>query len=209
MKTRPLSELEKRILEISHKYKLSHISSCLTAVDLIDNIYKNKKEKDIFILSSGHAALALYVVLEKYYFKDAEMLFKKHGVHPNRDLENHIYASSGSLGSAIMIGVGAAVADKTRDVYVMLSDGECAEGSVWEALRVAGEWRLENLRIVVNANGSGAYGRIDVELLDERLNMFFPSLVVRTQLLDFPDYLQSYHGHYKVLNDEEYKEITS
>ena len=68
MKTRPLSELEKRILEISHKHKLSHISSCLTAVDLIDNIYKNKREKDIFILSSGHSALALYVVLEKYYF---------------------------------------------------------------------------------------------------------------------------------------------
>lgn len=207
MKTRPVSVLEKRILDISFKKGLSHISSCLTAVDMIDNIYKVKKENDIFILSSGHAALALYVVLEKYYFKDAEMLFDKHGVHPNRDIENKIYASSGSLGQALIIGIGAAIADRSRDVYILISDGECAEGSVWEALRVAGELRLENLKIAVNANGTGAYKHIDVDLLDQRLNMFFPTLVQRTHLLDYPSYLQGFHGHYKVLNEEEYKEI--
>ena len=207
MQTRPLGELERRVIDISYKKKLSHINSCLTAVNLIDHIYKTKKEKDIFILSAGHAAIALYAVLEKYYFKDAEMLFDKHGVHPNRDMENKIYASAGSLGSAVVIGIGAAIADRSRDVYILLSDGECAEGSVWEALRVAGELRLENLRIMVNANGTGAYKHIDVDLLDQRLNMFFPTLVQRTNMFDFPSYLQGYHGHYKVLNDEEYKEL--
>ena len=209
MKNRPLSVLEKRVLELSFNNQTSHINSCLTAVDLIDNVYKNKSDKDIFVLSSGHAGIALYAVLEKYYFKDAQMLFDKHGVHPNRDLDNKIYCSSGSLGQAIYIAVGAAVADRTRDVYVLISDGECAEGSVWEALRLAGELRLENLKVVVNANGTGAYKGIDVDLLDQRLNMFYPSLVARTHLLDYPGYLQGFHGHYKVLDKEEYKELIS
>lgn len=209
MKNRPLSALEKRVLELSYLNQTSHINSCLTAVDLIDNVYKNKKENDIFVLSSGHAAIALYAVLEKYYQHDAQKLFDKHGVHPNRDMENHIYASSGSLGQALGIAVGAAIADRGRDVYVLLSDGECSEGSVWETLRVASELRLENLRIVVNANGTGAYKGIDVDLLDQRLQMFYPTLVARTHLLDYPDYLQGYHGHYKVLNEEEYNDLIS
>lgn len=204
-----LNKLERRIIDISYKKGLSHLSSCLTAVNLIDDIYRVKREKDVFVLSSGHAALALYTVLEKVYFLDAEKLFDKHGVHPNKDLDDRIFCSSGSLGSAICIAVGMAIADPTRDVYVLLSDGECAEGSVWEALRIAGEKRLENLRVMVNANGSSAYGRVDTELLDKRLQMFYPTLVVKTDMLNYPDYLQSFHGHYKVLNDSEYKEIAS
>lgn len=202
-----LSKLEKRIIDISYNKGLSHLSSCLTAVNLIDSIYKVKREKDIFILSSGHAALALYTVLEKVYFEDAEELFDKHGVHPNRDLKNKIYCSAGSLGSAICIAVGMAIADRSRDVYVLMSDGECAEGSVWEALRIASELRLENLKIMVNANGSSAYGKVDTELLDQRLQMFYPSLVVKTDMLRYPAYMQSFHGHYKTLNEEEYKDL--
>lgn len=202
-----LSKLEKRVIDISYKKHLSHLSSCLTALTLIDNIYKVKKTNEPFILSNGHAGLALYVVLEKVHFKDAEKLFDKHGVHPNRDLEDGIYCSTGSLGSGVTIAVGMALADRTRNVYLLMSDGECAEGSVWEALRIAGELRLENLRIMVNANGTGAYGKVDVDLLDQRLQMFFPSLVVRTDMYRYPSYLQSVDGHYKTLNEEEYKDL--
>lgn len=209
MKNRPLSQLERRVIDLSYHNELTHISSCLTAVDLIDNVYKSKKDNDIFILSSGHAAVALYAVLEKYYFKDAQKLFDKHGTHPNRDMDNKIYCSSGSLGQAISIAVGAAIADRNRDVYVLLSDGECSEGSVWEALRIAGELRLENLRIVVNGNGTGAYKGIDVDLLDQRLQMFYPTLVARTHLLDYPSWLQGYHGHYVKLDKEKYEELVS
>ena len=67
-----LSDLEKRILNISYKNKLSHISSNLTAVGIIDEIYCVRKDSDPFILSSGHAGLALYVVLEKFYGLNAE-----------------------------------------------------------------------------------------------------------------------------------------
>lgn len=206
---KPLSKLERRVIDISYKKSLSHLSSCLTAVQLIDNIYKVKKEKDIFILSSGHAGLALYCVLEKLYFKDAEKLFDKHGVHPNRDVDDGIYCSSGSLGSAITLAIGMAVADKTKDVYVLMSDGELAEGSCWEALRIAGELRLENLKIMVNANGTGAYGRIDTDILDTRLQMFYPCMVARTQLFKFPHWLQGYPGHYVVLDEAKYKEVTT
>src|SRR2546427_251920 len=59
-------DLKKRIIEISYKNKLSHIGSCLTAVDIIDEIYAIKKPNEKFILSSGHAGLALYCVIEKY-----------------------------------------------------------------------------------------------------------------------------------------------
>jgi len=202
-----MNELIKRILEISYKHKLSHLSSCITAVETIDKIYSLKKNDEPFILSNGHAAIALYVVLEKYYFIDAEQLFLKHGTHPNRDLKNKIYASSGSLGHGIGIATGMALADRTKNVYVMLSDGECAEGSVWEALRIAGELRLENLRVTINANGHSAYSNLDIDLLDSRLQLFYPTLVVRTNLNQFPSWINGIEGHYVVMDEEKYKEI--
>lgn len=203
-----LNKWEHRILDISYKKKLSHISSCLTAFRLIDNIYKVKKDNEPFILDNGHAGLALYTVLEKWYFKDAEALFDKHGVHPNRDEGDRIWCSSGSLGQGLPIAVGMALADRSKNVYVLTSDGAMNEGSNWEALRIAGENRLENLRVTVNANGLTAYGHSDTELLDLRMQYFFPSLVLRTNLYDQPDFVQGLEGHYHVMNEDEYKEIT-
>lgn len=202
-----LNKLQKRLLDISYKKKLSHISSCLTALQLIDHIFLVKKHDEPFVLDNGHAGLALYVVLEKTYFKDAEELFDKHGVHPNRDKGDLIDCSTGSLGQGLPIAVGMALADKTKNVYVLTSDGAMAEGSNWEALRIAGEQRIENLRITVNANGHGAYGHIDTDLLDTRLQMFYPTLVAKTSLLDFPAWLQGVNGHYHVMNEEDYKEV--
>jgi len=202
-----MNSLEKRVIAVSYKKGLSHLSSTLSCVNVIDKIYSVKKPRDIFVLSNGHAALALYVVLEQWEFKNAEALYDKHGVHPNRNLNDGIYCSSGSLGSAVTLAVGMALADKTRDVYVMLSDGECAEGTVWEALAIASKLRIENLRVTVVCNGTGAYGKIDTEILDTRLQLFYPSLAVHINLFSLPDYLQSFDGHYKVLNETEYMEV--
>jgi len=204
---RPLSKLERRIIDIAYKHKLSHLSSCLTAVNMIDNIYKVKKLEEPFILSNGHAGLALYCILEKLYLKDAEALLEKHGIHPHYDEEAGIWASTGSLGQGVPIAVGMAIADRKSNVWLLTSDGEMAEGSCWEALRVAGEQRLDNLRVMVNANGTGAYGKIEQELLDTRLQMFFPTLVVRSNMYAFPDYLQGIDGHYHTLTEDEYKEL--
>lgn len=203
----PLSKQELRILDISYRKKQSHLSSCLTSVQLIDSIYKVKKKNEPFILSNGHAGLALYVILEKEEGKNAEKLFDKHGVHPNRDLKDGIYCSTGSLGSGITIAVGMALANKKRNVYVLMGDGEFAEGSCWEALRIAGEQRLENLKIMVNANGYSALGKVETELLDHRVNLFYPTLVIKTNMFKYPAFLNGVGGHYKVMSEQEYKEV--
>lgn len=202
-----LNKLERRVVDISYKKGLSHLGSCLTAVRLIDSIFLVKKDKDIFVLSNGHAGLALYVVLEKFGLGNAEELFDMHGVHPNRDVEHGIHISAGSLGHGLGIALGMALADKTRDVFILVSDGEMAEGSCWEALRIASELHLENLKIMVNANGYSALGKIETELLDMRMQYFYPSLMQKTNMFSWPDYLQGVDAHYHVLTKEEYEAL--
>lgn len=200
-------ETEKRVIELAHKHKLSHLSSCLTSVDVIDKIYSVKQPEDPFVLGNAHAALALYVVLEKYSGADPEALLKKHGIHATRDPENGIWVSGGSLGQAETVAVGLALADPTHNTYLVTSDGACAEGAIWEALAFARKERVENLRITVIANGYGAYGKIDTEDLDARLNSFYPTLVLQRNLFKFPSWLQGIDGHYCVMSDEQYKEV--
>lgn len=201
-----LNKLERRIIDVSYKNRLPHIGSCLNSVSIVDKIYMVKKKDDPFILSNGHAGVALYAVLEKYEGKNAEELFEKHGTHPNRDLKDGIWASTGSLGQGLAIGVGMALADKTRNVYVLLSDGECAEGSIWEALRIAGEKRIENLRVMVAANGLGGYSHIDADILEMRIPNFYPCVVVKTNMLRWPSFLNGLSGHYAVMNKKQYGE---
>jgi len=202
-----MNKLERRIIDISYKLKLSHISSCLMAVGIIDEIYKVKAKDDIFILSNGHAGLALYTILEKYEGHNAEKLTLKHGTHPNRDLKDGIHFSTGSLGQGLPIAVGMALANRKRNVWVLISDGECAEGSIFEALRIATENRLENMRIMLMANGMGAYGKIDLEYLRHRILTFYPMLIVETNMFKYPDFLNGLEGHYCVLTEEQYKEV--
>ena len=75
-------DINRIILDVAYENKCSHLGSYFTAAPIIDNIFKNKKEEDIFILSSGHAAIALYAAIEKYYGIKASDLFAKHGGHP-------------------------------------------------------------------------------------------------------------------------------
>lgn len=202
---RKMNKLEKRVLELSYKHKLSHIGSCLNAVNQIDTIYSIKEKDDIFVLGNAHAALALYVVLEKYGLGKAEAFIEKCGTHQER--MGSIFVSGGSLGQAETVAVGMALADRSKNVYLMTSDGACAEGSIWEALRIATEQRLENLRVVVIANGYSAYSKIDLDYLEQRLKSFYPILFLKTNLYDFPDWLQGLNSHYVVMNDEQYKEV--
>jgi len=202
-----MNKLERRIIDLSYKHKLSHIGSCLSCVNTIDKIFSIKKKDEPFILSNGHAALALYVVLEAYEGKDAEKLYLKHGTHPNRDLEDGIIASAGSLGHGIGIAVGMALANKDKKVYVMVSDGEASEGSLWESLAIARKYQIENLRVALIANGYSAYDRVDIEDLDIRINSFYPTMTIKTNMFSYPDFLQGQAGHYVVLDKKMYKEV--
>ena len=171
-----IDKLNKRILEISIKHKLSHLGSCFTALPIIYEIYNNKKSEDKFILSSGHAGLALYVVLEHFYDVDAEYLLKTYGIHPERDLNQFVEVSTGSLGLGITIAAGIAVSNPNINVYCLISDGECAEGSIWETLRFIDDENLSNIEIHANLNGWAAYKPVDTEKLTNRLKAFLPSI---------------------------------
>jgi transketolase len=200
--------LIKTVLSVAYKNKLSHLGSYFSSLNIIDEIYaKIAKDgnKDIFILSSGHAALALYAVIEKYYGVSAEYLFKKHGGHPHRDEENHLHCSTGSLGTGITVAVGRAVANPKRKVYCLISDGECAEGSIWESLAFIHSHNVKNIEVHCNVNGYSAYDAIDKEYLIARLKAFLPSIVIHETSVNAFSFLRGLNAHYHVMSEENYK----
>lgn len=201
----PSSDLSKRILQIAYENKLSHLGSYLSSVGIIDDIYSKMDPDDIFILSSGHAALALYVCLEKYRGEDAAELFKKHGGHPHRDEKHGIYCSTGSLGLGITVALGRAVANPRRKVYVLVSDGECAEGSVWESLKTIHEQGIANIEVYVNINGYAAYMEVDSEYLTNRLRSFLPNINLRYTTVEQLPFLKGLNAHYHVMSESDYK----
>jgi transketolase len=119
------------------------------------------KPEDKFILSKGHAAYALYAVLKRKGYPIGDISKLCH--HPKRNLDMGIEATTGSLGHGLSIGVGMALAKKLRkepgNIYVLLGDGECQEGAVWEAAQFASAHQLNNLVAIVDHNGYQALGR--------------------------------------------------
>lgn len=198
-------DLKKRIIEISYKYKLSHLGSCISAVDIIDEIYKIKKLEEKFVLSEGHAAVALYVVNEKYYQIDAEKAFKHHGVHPDRCKRCKLDCSTGSLGQGFPIALGLAQADRKKNVYCLISDGECAEGSVWEALRLKSDLGVKNLKLYLNINGWGAYSSIDKKKLVRRIKAFDTRVRFRYTSVEQLPFLKGLSAHYYIMNESDYQ----
>jgi len=218
----------KRLLDISYKHKLGHLGSNLTALPIIQHIYEKMEKNDIFILSSGHAALALYVCLEKFKGQNAEELFLRHGSHPHWDESAGIHCSTGSLGMGITIALGRAVANKNRKVYVLISDGECAEGSVWESLKTIYEEKIDNIEIHVNINGYSAYKKVEPTYLMKRLFSFIPNNqlsvwttgeIENTEIKNFPltdnlpektfSFLKGLNAHYHVMSENDYKQALS
>lgn len=164
-------EIRRRILEISHRRRLPHLGSNLSAVDLISAVYEVKSDRDRFVLSSGHAGIALYAVLEANHLLP-QAAIDGLNIHPDRDPQRGIDVSTGSLGQGLSIAVGMALARPHCRVFCLVSDGECAEGSIWEALRIAREFNVRNLAIIFNANGWAAYRAVDSSLLLGQLRGF-------------------------------------
>lgn len=202
-----ITPLQRRVIDITYQERLSHLSSTLSALPIIEEIYACRQPDEVFILSNGHAGLALYVVLEKYYGVDPVDMLHKHGIHPGRDLDNHLYCSTGSLGSGLPIAVGHALATPDKRVYCMISDGECAEGSIWESLRFIHEHPVKNLEVYVNVNGLGAYDAIDSAYLVKRLQCFLPGIHIRLSRPPAWSFAKDLLTHYYVLNETDYREI--
>ena len=206
----PNSPLEKRIIELSYKYQLSHIGSCLTALPIIHDIFYLKKKSEKFVLSSGHAAVALYAVIESFGGKSAEDIFLHHGVHPDYCPECGLDCSTGSLGHGLPIAIGMALSDRSKNVYCLCSDGETAEGSIYESVRIIGDENITNLRVFFNLNGWAAYRMVDPSLLSKQLssmsgymgNVIFAE-TWRTVVL--PDFLKGQDSHYYKMTKEDYE----
>ena len=167
-------EIKKDILKMIYDAQSGHPGGSLSCANIIYLLYNNImninlknpqwKQRDIFILSKGHAAPALYAVLSKIGFIKREELFtlrqfgSKLQGHPVKDPEIGIEVTTGSLGMGLSIGVGCALAaklDKEEDknVYVLLGDGELNEGAIWEAAMSASHFKLDNLIAIVDRNG--------------------------------------------------------
>lgn len=172
MVERKIIHHRKRIIELAHKASKNgaHVGGSLSCIDILTVLFSvmNKKtenfeERDRFILSKGHAALALYCTLEDEGFLTKEDVdsFETNGspyfAHAKRNLEKGIEFSGGSLSLGMSYAVGVALACKSKNlnnkIFVLLGDGECNEGLVWEAAMSASNFRLDNLTVIVDVNG--------------------------------------------------------
>ena len=169
----------RRILEISRQVSAAHVAPAFSCLEIVDALYHEiMRPQDIFIMSKGHGCLAQYVVLEdrgvipraaldnycRPLSGDVENDPPSLGAHPDYDPGIGIHASTGSLGHGLGIAAGQALAEKMKGtdarVYVLLSDGECQEGSTWEAAMVAANLKLDNLIALVDYNNFGGMDRM-------------------------------------------------
>jgi len=168
-------KFRKRILDISQTVGALHIAPAFSCLELVDTAYfglmtrTGEPESDeTFILSKGHGSLAQFVVLEELGIISPEQL--NHYCKPGWPLATHpdlgtpgIEASTGSLGHGLGLAVGMAYADKmhgkARDIYLVMSDGELMEGSVWEALMVAPSFGITRIVVMVDLNDFQSLGQ--------------------------------------------------
>jgi transketolase len=157
----------------------SHQGSGMSIVDILAVLYSGvlnvSKEnlstpvRDRFILSKGHAALALFAVLEQQGFltREETNTFESNGTsyyaHAHRDLSKGIEFSGGSLSLGLSFGLGVALSCKrtglNNRIVVLVGDGECDEGLVWESAMAAGNFLLTNLTVIVDCNGMQSDGK--------------------------------------------------
>ncbi len=177
--------IRRAVLRMTHRAKTSHIGSSYSMADLLAVLYGgilrvNPQEpdwpdRDRFILSKGHGAAGVYAALAACGFFPADWL--DHYGEDGTPLAGHIVhtgvpgveVSTGSLGHGLPLACGMALAGK-RDgrpyrVFALLSDGECDEGSVWEAALFAPQHRLDNLVVLIDYNKIQSFGRV-AEVLD-------------------------------------------
>ncbi|HEY9676776.1 MAG TPA: transketolase [Drouetiella sp.] len=186
-------QLRKAIIEQSKRAGVGHIGSALSVADIVACLYgkainaKSPRDpkRDRFVLSKGHAALALYAAFFERGWITEEQLNtycgdgSDLGVHPEHALPGVDFAT-GSLGQGLSFGTGAALAAKRqksdRRVFVLLSDAECNEGSVWEAIMFAAQHKLNNLFAILDLNGQQAFGYtkdvLNLSPMDERWKAF-------------------------------------
>jgi transketolase len=168
-------KLRRRILDMSQTVSALHIAGAYSCLEIVETIYfslmrhgLDGAKPDTFVLSKGHGSLSQYTALEELGVlsrEDMDQYCKaggRLGTHPDYGLPG-IEASTGSLGHGLGLAVGMALADKVRaddrTIYVVMSDGELQEGSVWEIMMLAPTLKVTNLVAVVDLNDFQSLGR--------------------------------------------------
>jgi transketolase len=215
--------LRKMIIDSFKDAGKGHVGGSMSAIDIIRVLYDDimryrPKEpmwegRDRFILSKGHSCFALYAILADKGFFPKEVLstFSRQGSilggHPERGKVPGIEASTGALGHGCSIGIGMALAAKMKKrdtkIFVMVGDGECNEGSVWEAALCASKHKLSNLKIIVDYNkvqSSGpTYDVLDLEPIADKWKSFgFNTLEINGHNLS--EIRQSFQNHTESAN---------
>jgi transketolase len=191
-------EVKKNILEMALAAGASsaHFGGALSIVEIISILFAhqmkidkknvNWEKRDRFILSKGHACLAYYAALCEigYISKEELKTFEKNDSnllgHPVKNTKLGIDFSNGSLGMGLSLGIGVALSSKKKklnfNVYVILGDGECNEGSVWEAAMAAPNFKLDNLYVIIDKNNFQQTGSnkeiMNVENLKDKWSSF-------------------------------------
>jgi transketolase len=166
-------EIRANILQISHSSGHGHIPTCFSIIEMLRAVYESMRhdpkrpgwvERDIFVLSKGHAALGLYCALAQYgYFPISDVFGfgafeSSFGCHADRFKVPGVELSTGSLGHGIGVAAGMALGFKlsgsSRKVFVLIGDGESNEGTIWEASMVAANLGLDNLTVLLDNNCS-------------------------------------------------------
>ena len=204
-----INKLRKRILQKAYEDGMGHIPSALSILDIIWELYdKVMTPDDQFILSKGHGCMALYAVLEA---KGLMKWDRKLMGHPKRG--GAILASTGSLGHGLPIAVGLAKAKKIKgeagNVYCLIGDGECNEGTVWESALLASHHKLDNLKVIVDYNHSGDRALL-LRDLKAKFNAFGIDVDVRETIKGngVPE-VQSPEWHNKKITQEIYEKYVS
>jgi len=172
--------MRRHLVEMTYLGKSSHIGSALSIVDLLAVLYRrilkvdpkkpNWENRDRFILSKGHAGAAVYAILAEcdFFEKDILKTHCQNGSQLSGHVSSHhvpgIDVSTGSLGHGLSIGAGMAydakLKNKKHRVFVLMSDGDCQEGSSWEAALFSSQHKLDNLIVIVDYNKLQALGRV-------------------------------------------------
>ena len=209
------NKIRKDIVKMITKARSGHPGGSLSAVDVVTALYFNVmrhnpenpkwEDRDRFILSKGHAAPLLYSVLaESVYFEIKELLtLRKFGSrlqgHPDMKRLPGVEISTGSLGHGLSVGNGMAIAGKLNKkgyrVYILLGDGECQEGQVWEAAMTASHYRLDNVTVILDYNGLQIDGAVkDIMNINPISNQWraFGWYIIEINGHDFKEILDSF-----------------
>ena len=145
-------QVRRDTIELMRLYGGTHFGGSLSCVEILVALYDSVLTKDdIFILSKGHACWPLYVLLRE------RGLNPKMEAHPHMDAHNGIHCTTGSLGHGLPFALGIALAKKIKGepgrVYVLMGDGECQEGTLWESLNIAKNQEINNITVIIDKNG--------------------------------------------------------